>query len=545
MFIPSALIALALSVPSANAATSGYVPRAVLLDLEPGVLDAVRVSVIVPSNDGTVAEVSAEVQSDGGAETVALTESDTRLHGAALIKALPAKEATLSLTVYDVDNAVLASFTATLSATGALTRMKRADFCGTGDPTTTADLSGCSSGDADIETLTAELFPAEGGGWDVAVDLHGADTYDIAYADVTLTESEKTTTTAEVGWDTLDAVWEGALTVAHEGLIEVKAKTYDADGKKLGAAKVKLGSPWQDGGAGAPTLATDEDPLTRVALLSDEVNNNGTRGFFVVSDGWSVTDTLPIDAEVDLEGGETLTLPVNSYQVAALAVPSLKVELEAIVITHLKVNINGGTLTLDGSSALSLASLSSPVCANGTCVALREDSLGGYALSVTAYSSKASALPKDTKVGITALDRGGKEVASDTVAVTFEDDVTVVFANEVSLAADPVGLGLSGVVRLLGAPNKKGKQATLSKGAFYGSLTRDADGELALSGADKDEVQSKGDILIGGEPIDFELTDTNKDGVIEAPPVIQLLTSGNGKGTRAVTTTSTVNPGLL
>ncbi len=98
---------------------------------------------------------------------------------------------------------------------------------------------------------------------------------------------------------------------------------------------------------------------------------------------------------------------------------------------------------------------------------------------------------------------------------------------------------------LLGAADAKGNQKTVAKGDFYGSFVRTSEGELTLGGVDKNDIQARGDILIGGEPIDFELTDTNKDGVIEAPPVVFLRVYSNGKGTRAVATSGNGSPGLL
>ena len=115
---------------------------------------------------------------------------------------------------------------------------------------------------------------------------------------------------------------------------------------------------------------------------------------------------------------------------------------------------------------------------------------------------------------------------TEDVEPAFDDELTVVFSYAVSLSEDPIGLDLSGKVSLLGEANKKGKQETLSKGKFYGSVTRNEDGALGLSGADKDAVSPRGDILIGGEPIGFELTDSNKDGVITTPPAIVMMTDG-------------------
>jgi hypothetical protein len=83
--------------------------------------------------------------------------------------------------------------------------------------------------------------------------------------------------------------------------------------------------------------------------------------------------------------------------------------------------------------------------------------------------------------------------------VAFDDQITAVFAQGVRVTADPLGLDLSGTVSLLRAKDRKGKQKTLAKGSFYGSFTRDTDGDLALSGADKDDVTSRGDLLVAGE----------------------------------------------
>lgn len=83
----------------------------------------------------------------------------------------------------------------------------------------------------------------------------------------------------------------------------------------------------------------------------------------------------------------------------------------------------------------------------------------------------------------------------------------------------------------------------MARGDFGGEFTRVPVGSLALGGIDQDDVQPKGDILIGGEPIDFEKTDTNGDGVGQAPPVVFYK---NGTGTRnSVANTSQSQSTLL
>lgn len=493
-----------------------------------------RVTVTTSADEGSIGSVSAEVESEAGSESTTLTESDAWMHAVGAIKSLPKTTAKVSLTVSDKSGTALVVFTSTLDADG----------------TIAADGWTPDTSKYDIEVLAAETFPSATG-IEVGIDLNGADVYDLAIADLVITE----TASAQFENVALDCgpigtVWQGDLALDHEGLVEIKTTTYDDAGTKLDSTKVTVGLPWLDGGVGQPALATDEDPLTSVSLL-----RRGQRGYHagrsasydlaVFSDGWTLGDVLPTAAEVRLDGGETLTVPANSYQVAALNTPYLKIELEAVVITHLSLTINKSGLTLDGATELSIEDLAAPVCANGTCFALTESESGMYEISVTAYALSATKLPASANVALVYYDKSGAKVGSDAFTAKFDDEVAVVFGAEVELAGDPVGVDLSGKVSLLGQASSKSKQQTLAKGKFYGTLGRDEDGDLGLAGADKDDVVSKGDILIGGEPIDFELTDTNKDGTIEAPPAVLLSTTGNGKGTRTATTASSGNPGLL
>jgi hypothetical protein len=341
-------------------------------------------------------------------------------------------------------------------------------------------------------------------------------------------------------------VWDAALTLDPDGLVQVKGKAYDTSGKKLETATVKLGVPWDDGGYGVNVLATDEDPLTTVGLISDQLHSGGTEDSVWVdghltflSEGWSGTSTLPASAQVEITGGKTLTIPVNSYQVSAapeVFTPSWG------DVTGFDVSVNGNpgyfSLTRVGVYLLGADDLSV-----GTLV---DNEDGTWTLSVAAYAKESGKLPTSVSVKITPVyEKGAASEETEAFDLVYEDGIAAVFANEVTYSQDPLGLDVSGKVSLLGAADKKGKTKTLAKGKFYATFTRDEDGDLSLGGADKDLISAKGDILIGGEPIDFELTDANKDGVLEAPPVVLLRTSSDGKGTRAVTTSNTGNPGLL
>lgn len=135
-----------------------------------------------------------------------------------------------------------------------------------------------------------------------------------------------------------------------------------------------------------------------------------------------------------------------------------------------------------------------------------------WTLSATAYSAKSTDLPTAVKVSLTSTLKAAFPLET-TTTLTYGTRADVVFANAVELSENPLGIDLAG--------------------------------EVSVLGADKDEVQPKGDILIGGEPIDFELVDIDEDGVIEGPLVVVMRVYSNGKGTRGVTTVSSGKPGLL
>jgi hypothetical protein len=559
MFSTSLLLALALGAPSAQAANTPKIKNIRVRDLaDTG--STYRVVVIVKHDDlDEVANVAASVESDAGAEDLTLVETDRWLHGSAAVGVLPAKEATATLTFYDTGSAALISFTGTVGADGSVSLSAPTS----GVEPSCAVLGACDVGEgkgsttAKITLLAAQLYPADSG-YDLAFDLSGSDADSVAYADLVLSEG-KVETKAEVGFDDIGAVWEGDLSVVPEGLVEVKAKTYDGEGAEIETSKAQVGLPWRDGASGRASLATDEDPWTSVALLSGGTWGGACEDAFtcsdalvVVSQGWTRGDTLPVDAEVELTDGETLMVPANSYQVAASKTQQLGAgkEWDAIGVTHLRIRINGDSLTLDDATDLLLEDLTSPVCAGGTCIAIDRvgwefDDSGVFELTVSAYGSDAGKLPTSVGVAVELVSKDGKELASDKVALSFDDEVAVVYANQTSFDGDPLGVDLAGQISLLGEADQKGRQKTLAKGRFNGSFARDEDGQVALAGADNDTISAKGDILIGGEPIDFELVDVDDDGGVQAPPVVVMRVYSNGKGTRAVTTVSSGNPGLL
>ncbi|MDP2305590.1 MAG: hypothetical protein Q8P18_06155 [Pseudomonadota bacterium] len=506
--------------------------------------------------------VTVESVSPAGNEDIQLEESDAWLHGTASLTALPTTDATVALTLYDAGSASLMSFSGVLGADGAVTLTAdtprdtgAGGDCASRTGCDTSDTSDTTATTLDIEVLASEVFGGTGG-YDLGIDLAGADTYQVAYASITVTEGDEvvtcdgssrtctptgsaTTTRAEVGWDEIGSVWEGDLTLAHEGLVEVKVRAWDAAGKKLEAAKSKLGMPWADGGEGVGVLATDEDPLTTVGLLGcggrfETVEFDcaeaprRTARLTVASSGWSA-GSVPVDAKVELTNGEPITIPVNSYHRRATGFHLLyENELRGGAFSaDSRVTITGGSVVFADHAVGTMTD--SPICASGVCFMLVEDEeeMGQYALSVSVYGSDARELPDDLELSVAITDERGTELVSEEVLVELDDDITALFANEVGFSEDPTGLDLTGNVSLLGAANRRGKQETLAKGKFHGSLSRDGDGDLSLAGADKDTVSPRGDSVVAGDPVAFELTrDTNEDGVLTPPPLAPLAAEG-------------------
>lgn len=515
---------------------------------------------VVVDNDPEVASVALEVRSDGGDEDLLLTESDARLHGAASISGLPKADASIALTLYDAGNASLVTFTGTLGADGSVT-LEAKDAGGL-----VCDKSGCTSIEAwDIELAAADVFAAAKG-YDVAFDLAGADVYEIAYGELTLTEAcadaARTctaTTKAEVDWDALAAVWEGEVTLEHYGLIDVTAETSDASGKKLDSAKVEIGVPWLDDGEGVTTLATDS--LTTVALhkgLVGSWNFDDTHALdlSIQSRGWASGGTLPAHAELALTNGRTLTVPANSYQ-----------------RSYKKLSFEGGspigrtyTITVGGAvlANVSATDLASPLCTEGVCATLVRDTDGGYGLALTTYAADASKLPE--ALDAVVVDDLDDTIVAEERVTTLDDTITAVFATELEFSEDPTGRLLEGEVRLLGAAKKggaSGKQDLLVIGIFYGRFARDGDGDLSLAAVDRrgiipftlpawsdatghyhaytdhtgDEA-SAGEIVVPGETVGL----IDREGNPLPPPTIQY---GNGSGTKAAASQTSAKPQLL
>lgn len=511
--------------------------------------------------DDTVASVSARIMSDAGSEELTLVETDAWLHGAASLSTLPATDAAVTLTLYSAYNVGLVSFSGTITANGTVSFS--ADTNDSADACDTLSRSDCTrsptEGDAsapDVEVLASEVF-ATLDGFELTFDLAGADTDTVAYGSIAVTESrgsiadcasrsgdcgdpsETVITTTEVFWDDLGSVWTAVAGLAHEGPVEVRVKRLDTAGQEIDETKTRLGMPWITDGNGLNALATDEDPLTTLTYanyspytysdMTGYIVNNLTKRLTVVSQGWSASGALPVDARVELTNGDTLTVPVNSYQRITPRRQTFFVS-SFFDISYRQIVVDDGISTVVFEWP-SREEPSAPVCSGGFCLVLRlndlastpdsvsEPLVGSSQWSVTAYGDDATTLPDEIQITDSLLDSEGVVVESETVEVAFDDEITAVFATEVSLSDDPIGVDLAGRVKLLGEMDRRGRQTTLAKGRFYGTFSRNAAGGLELAGADKDEVSAEGNIVMGDEAVLL----TDREGAPLPPPAIQYL----------------------
>lgn len=189
--------------------------------------------------------------------------------------------------------------------------------------------------------------------------------------------------------------------------------------------------------------------------------------------------------------------------------------------------------------------LASPVCSEGVCATLMEDTDGDYRLSFTTYGEDPSKLPEELEYqaysskGV-VVDELIDDVVAEERLSSDTDTLTAVFASELEIDGDPNGGDASGAVSLLGAADTKGKQATLSKGTFFGSFSHDSDGDLGLGGYGTDDwaTSDTSNNVVLGEAVAL----TDREGNPLPPPAIQY---GNGSGTKNASSQTSTRPELL
>ncbi len=163
---------------------------------------------------------------------------------------------------------------------------------------------------------------------------------------------------------------------------------------------------------------------------------------------------------MELTDGTTITIPESSYQRRRRDADSSSgrdfpaIQVPVLLREGATVSISSGSVTFAEESLSSLTA--SPICASGAYFMLVEDDdeAGSYLLSVGEYGADASKLADELKLAVAVFDASGERVSSETGTIEFEDDVSAVFLNAVGFTEDPLGVDLSGRVRLLDAADK-------------------------------------------------------------------------------------------
>lgn len=513
-------------------------------------------------DDERIDSIHAEV---GGLPTEPCVLGPDRRQGSAAFAALPVAGGAAELVLRGEGGKLLASFTGALGPDGYLSLF----------PAKTNTL--------DLAVASAFLIGDVGAGGVASLEITGGDVRFVDDSTLSITGGsvifadggacssklgcdtqpppKETVVSASVGFGGVDCSGECALHkqlpsgdpiwnfhVWAEAWVDKGGKPGKQKLKTVDAAKGTVPRPWEDGDAALSAVETDEDPLTTLALLSPSLDDEVAPGAYnmdyratIVSDGWEPGNALPTAAELELAGGPTLLIPVNSYQVTGAATLAFDGDPTG----------HAYEVTSDGVTMALVAGNGHGTCLRGRCFCLAGFS-GGAELRVTGYGTDPGKLPTAVVAAIAPAPLDAKGTVNPKTPAPKEPKVTVgmdpqiaaVFAHTLGFAGDPIGLEHKGKVKLL-AENAKGALKKLSKGKFVGSVVRDEDGEMRLAPIGTGGVQGRGDILIGGEPIGIEKVDPEGNVTLVAPPAIVLKTSGNGKGTRPATTASNGKPGLL
>jgi hypothetical protein len=364
-----------------------------------------------------------------------------------------------------------------------------------------------------------------------SIDLGGAAALDVARASLSVTAPKSDEIDVyPVSILGKETVWSATLDRRLEGETTLKAIARDEKGKRVERGK-GFADPGWSGPNDEATVAQPVDTGTSLALIEGDE----AWGLVVVSDGWFAGSDLPEVATLEVDGGDDIDVALHSYQrTAAVATVALGDGKEEACADEFFFEIDGTKASFfkEISTKNKKRYVNADLLIDLTCTGP-----GKADIAVTAIRGSVDALPSSVALGITS--RSGKFNLKEAVKLSFAKDFAVVFASTVGFAENPVGTALDGVVRLEGAAKKRGGRPTLAKGKVSALFVRDAEGEVGL-GASAREVSPRGDILIGGEPIDIERT--GPGGEVLPPPAIVL---NNGSGTRPVATTNNGKPGLL
>lgn len=498
-----------------------------------------------------VRESSSNLENPGPAVLVAIDAEGPDVDVSVVMGGLPAPPATQTILARHGQAAegkpALATSAAELSLVDADGK-PLATFAGSVDAQGRLSLFPVKSNVFDIAVLSAETQPL---------------TVDLAGADVGLVAAGKLAVKGQVPWSAAlkwgavyritefplpagvgPGPWQVTAKVAGPGSASEKSTFVDV-------AAAQVAAPWADGAEGVASLAAIAAPKTSVAFvtpngkeLADILENE--RAFVVVSDGHLPGADLPSHAQLALEGGPTLQIPANSYQITG----SAEIEFQGDPTGHVyTVQADTGLARVVAGDRHGHCHLGRCFCLAGT---LGPEGKPRWNLAVTAYGPSAAKLPPMVVVAFpSAASSGWKDVPDPgpaptvtKIAIPLDPEVAVVFAHTVALAGDPFGTEQAGTLALFGASGDS-PLAKLAVGHFTGRFSRGLDGVLALAAIGKGPTQGRGDILIGGEPIGIEKTDPKGNVMLGIPPAVVLKASSNGKGTRNVATTNNGKPALL
>lgn len=306
--------------------------------------------------------------------------------------------------------------------------------------------------------------------------------------------------------------------------------------------KAHVSAPWRgEDNGGVPTLSADDVGRTTIGLVGPANNGCGwgrtckspaAHALVGFSTGWSAKDAIPAVLALDVEGGESLQLPLNSAQRTG----AVKLSFEGDPAgRQVELVTDAGPVRLtagDGRGA----------CLPGKCFSIAPDA-GGWALIATAWGLDAAKLPGGIAVAFTPA--GGKDAllapTEPKVMVPLWEEVALVFGRAVDLRPDAFGAPIAAKPSFIGLEQEgihtsmktaTGSTLRATVGATASALSF---GTVSKTGP----AQSRGDLLIVGEPI----VSVAGGGVTDPvrPPVVW---EANGAGTRSAIPSTRNKPGL-
>lgn len=306
--------------------------------------------------------------------------------------------------------------------------------------------------------------------------------------------------------------------------------------------KARVSAPWRgEDKGGVPTLAADDVGRTTVGLVAPPIHGCGwgrtckspaAHALVGFSTGWSAKDAIPAFLALDVEGGESLQLPLNSAQRTG----AVKVQFDGDPAgRQVELVTDAGPVRLTAGDGRG-------VCMPGKCFSLAPDA-GGWALIATAWALDAAKLPGGIPVAFTPA--GGKDALvapkEPKVMIPLREEVALVFARTVDFRPDAFGGPIAAKPSFIGLEQEgiHTSTATATGTVRRATLGATASAFSLATASTTGPAQSRGDLLIAGEPIVSVGGGGTTDPV--RPPVVW---EANGAGTRSAIPSTRNKPGL-